>query len=145
MKLIFSMLLITLSCAIISSCGEEKKPKKKKEPSLVEIKDGVYTEYYPGKTAVKFQGPQDKKGQRNGRWFFYTENGTEQSTTEYVNGKKNGLILVRYPSGNVRYSGFYQDDKEVGAWRFYKEDGSLDFEKDYGNFEGEPTQTAPQK
>lgn len=144
MKFLFALLLAA-PLFLNTSCGDEKKkdPKPKKE-NLVEIKDGVYTEYYPGRTAVKFQGPQDKKGQRDGRWFFYTEKGTEQSTTEYVNGKKNGLIMVRYPSGNVRYSGFYQDDKEVGAWRFYKEDGSLDFEKDYGNFEGEPTQAAPQ-
>jgi antitoxin component YwqK of YwqJK toxin-antitoxin module len=133
MKFIFSMLLIALSCSFISSCGEEKKPKKKKEDSLVEIKNGVYTEYYPKRTAVKFQGPQDKNGLRNGRWFFYSEKGTEQSSTEYANGQKNGLIMVRYPNSNMHYTGFYKNDKEDGEWRFYKENGSLDFIKNYDN------------
>ena len=126
---LFSLLtLMALSC---SDTPKPKKPKKEKVESLVEIKDGVYTEYYPGRKAIKFQGPQDEKGIRDGRWFFYSENGTEQSMTEFVKGKKHGFIFVRYPNGQMRYTGQFNNDIEAGLWRFYKEDGSLDFEKTY--------------
>jgi antitoxin component YwqK of YwqJK toxin-antitoxin module len=131
MKFLLAILLV-LPLVFSTSCGEEKKkaPAPKKE-KLVDIKDGVYTEYYPGRKSVKFQGPITKDNKRDGRWFFFSENGTEMSTTEYTKGVRNGLIMVRYPSGNVRYSGFYTNGTESGKWRFYLEDGTLDFEKDY--------------
>ena len=65
--------------ALFASCSETKKEAKKieekapvieMEEDLVEIKDGVYTEYYPGKKAVKFQGEQDKDGFRHGIYLF---------------------------------------------------------------------------
>lgn len=132
MKNIIGLFVIALALVTFSSCGEEAPKKKKpKKENLVEIKDGVYTEYYPGRKAVKFRGPQTKGGERDGRWYFYAENGNEQSSTEYTNGKMNGLIMVRYPNGNMRYTGFYTDGRESGEWRFYKEDGSIDFVKNY--------------
>lgn len=36
----------------------------------------------------------------------------------------------------MRYTGFYTNDKETGEWRFYKEDGTIDFIK---NFDSLPT------
>jgi len=148
MKFLFAILL-ALPLLTVMSCGSEKKKdtNKPKKEKLVDIKDGKYTEYYPGRKAVKFQGPITKNGSRNGRWFFYSENGIEMSTTEYTEGTRNGLIMVRYPSGNVRYTGFYTAGKESGEWRFYKEDGSLDFVKNYDEAkEGlTPTTVAPQQ
>lgn len=134
MKNTITLFFSAIAILFFTSCGEEaaSKPKKKeKDLPLVEIKNGIYTEYYPGRTAVKFQGPQTEDGLRNGRWFFYSEAGTEQSMTEYTMGKKNGLTMVRYPNGNVRYTGEYRDDKEAGLWIFRKEDGTVDFEKNY--------------
>ena len=132
MKYFALAILLMVAGSFITSCGPEKpkKPQTKKE-NLVEIKDGVYTEYYPGRKAIKFRGEQTKDSLRTGRWFFYAENGNEQSTTEYINGKKDGLITVRYPNGNMRYTGFYTNDKESGEWRFYKEDGTIDFTKNF--------------
>lgn len=134
MKNIIGIFFTGLTLIFIASCSETPKPKapkKEKVESLVEIKDGVYTEYYPGRKAIKFQGLQNEKGERDGRWFFFDENGTEQSMTEYVKGKKHGFIFVRYPNGQMRYTGQFNDDKEAGLWRFYKEDGTLDQEKTY--------------
>lgn len=127
-------LLSILFALSIAACGEEQKPKEKpKKESLIEIKDGVYTEYYPGRKAVKIRGPVNDKEQRNGRWYFYLENGNEQSMSEYIDGKRSGFTWVRYPSGNMRYSGEYLNDKETGVWRFYAEDGTLQQEKDYNS------------
>ncbi len=136
MKQLVGLIFITAVSLAVGSCGEEKKaPKKENTEDLVEIKNGIYTEYYPGRKAVKFRGPQDDHKQRNGRWFFYDERGNELSMTEYINGKKHGFIFVRYPSGTMRYTGEFNMDVESGLWKFYKEDGSLLSEKDYGNKE----------
>lgn len=136
MKQILGLILIASISLTVSSCGEEKKaPKKESGNDLVEIKNGIYTEYYPGRKAVKFKGPQDDESKRNGRWFFYDEKGNEMSMTEYVNGKKHGFIFVRYPNGSMRYTGEFNMDVESGLWRFYKEDGTIISEKDYGNKE----------
>ena len=136
MKYFALAVILFVAGSFITSCGPEKPKNKKKEKEvLVEIKDGVYTEYYPGRKAIKFRGQQTEDSLRTGRWFFYAENGTEQSTTEYVNGKKNGLTTVRYPGGNMRYTGFYTDDKESGEWRFYKEDGTIDFIKNFDSIQ----------
>lgn len=136
MKQILGLILIAAISLTMNSCGDgNKSPKKESGDDLVEIKNGIYTEYYPGRKAIKFKGPQDDMAQRNGRWFFYDEKGNEQSMTEYVNGKKHGFIFVRYPNGAMRYTGEFNMDAEAGVWRFYKEDGSLISEKDYGNKE----------
>ena len=135
MKIRMKSLIILLSCAVVSaslySCSSSEAPKNKKKESLIEISNGVFTEYYPGRKAIKFQGPIDENEDRNGRWFFYDESGKEQSMTEYTNGKKNGFIFVRYPNGNMRYTGEYQMDKEIGLWKFYDENGRVSLEKNY--------------
>lgn len=136
MKQVFGLIFIAAISITINSCGEEKKaPEKKAGENLVEIKNGIYTEYYPKRKAIKFKGPQDENSQRNGRWFFYDERGNELSMTEYVNGKKHGFIFVRYPNGAMRYTGEFNMDVESGVWKFYNEDGTVASEKDYGNKE----------
>lgn len=135
MKQILCLIFIASISLTMSSCGEEKAPKKESVDDLVVIKNGIYTEYYPSRKAIKFKGPQDEQGLRNGRWFFYDERGNELSMTEYVNGKKHGFIFVRYPNGAMRYTGEFNMDVESGLWKFYKEDGTIASEKDYGNRE----------
>lgn len=128
-----SLFVFLMGLTLLVGCGEtaSKTPKKESKNDLVSIKDGIYTEYYPGRKAVKFQGPQNEAGKRNGRWFFYDQNGTEQSMTEYTEGVRNGFTTVRYPDGTMRYTGEYTNDKPSGVWRFYKKDGSLEIEKEY--------------
>ena len=120
---------------LISACEnnpekiDEKIPKEK----LVEVKDGVFTEWYPGKKQIKFQGGQDDLGNRDGKWTFYAENGTELSFTLYDHGKKEGFSLVKYPNGRIHYRGEYQNDEMIGLWSTYDEKGNLINEKDYGD------------
>lgn len=130
--ILFVAFIVTFSVQL-QSCSEEKKPvkKEKKEESLIEIKDGIFTEYYPGRKAVKMQGPQDEKGIRNGRWKFFAENGVEMSMTEYKNGLKEGFTFVRFPNGAMRYNGEYHEDKQAGIWRYYDEQGKVIQEIDY--------------
>jgi antitoxin component YwqK of YwqJK toxin-antitoxin module len=135
MKLRISLvLLVSLS---IFSCSRNEKTEEQateeieKVESLVEIKNGIYTEYYPGKKQIKFQGEQDNMGNRQGKWTFYSETGIELSSTHYDHGKKHGASFAKYPNGTLHYIGEYENDKEVGVWKMYDEKGNLATEKDY--------------
>jgi len=130
-KIVF--LLATLF--FISACENNPKKMDKKilKEKLVEVKDGVFTEWYPGKKSIKFQGGQDELGNRDGKWTFYAENGTELSFTLYDHGKKEGFSLVKYPNGRIHYRGEYQNDKMIGLWSTYDEKGKLISEKEYGD------------
>ena len=134
-KIVF--LLATLF--LISACenNPENNPKKKNEKipkeKLVEVKDGVFTEWYPGKKSIKYQGGQDELGNRDGKWTFYAENGTELTYTQFSRGKKDGYSLVKYPNGNIHYTGEYQNDEMVGVWSTFDEKGNLLTKKEYGD------------
>lgn len=126
--------------AILISCKEEVKEtevKKDKietvveEENLIEIKDGVYTEYYPGKKNIKFQGRQDKDGFRDGIWLFYSETGIELSMTNYEHGVRQGHSIVKYPNGGIHYIGEYKDDQPAGIWKTYDAAGKVVNTKDY--------------
>ena len=129
-KIVF--LLATLFLIIACENKSEKKKEEIPKEILVEVKDGVFTEWYPGKKQIKFQGGQDELGNRDGKWTFYSENGTELSFTLYDHGKKEGFSLVKYPNGRIHYRGEYQNDEMIGLWSTYDEKGNLINEKEYG-------------
>ncbi len=113
----------------------ELKSPEKIEPTEVEpkieIKGNIYTEYYPGTNRIKFQGPQNKDGKRDGKWMFFNEEGIELSMTTYKNGKKHGPTIVKYPNGNIHYTGEYTDDKATGIWKTYSIYGEKLTEKNF--------------
>jgi len=126
---VFVTLFLIFGC---ENTTDKKIDKKIKIENLVEVKDGVFTEWYPGKKSIKFQGGQDELGNRDGKWSFYAENGTELSFTLYNHGKKEGFSLVKYPNGRIHYRGEYQNDEMIGLWSTYDEKGNLINEKEYG-------------
>lgn len=127
--LIFGILVIMLSACT----GNAETENTAKQPeNLVEIKDGIYTEYYPGKKQVKFQGGQDEQKRRNGVWTFFSEQGEEQSVTIYEHGLREGHTIVKYPGGGIRYRGEYHQDTMIGVWTTYDIKGNVITEKDYG-------------
>ena len=125
---IWSVMFIVFT---LVGCGEDQKETKKIDEELVVIKNNLYTEYYPGKKAVKYQGKQDADKKRDGKWTYYSESGLELSTTMYTHGLKDGLTLVKYPNGILHYTGEYRNDTMVGIWRTYDEKGNMVEEKDY--------------
>lgn len=131
-KLFYALFIITITV----SCGEDSKTKKQiapeKEENLVEMKDGMYIEWYPGKKQVKFKGPQDENKKRHGIWKFYSETGNELSYTVYEHGLKTGHTIVKYPNGTIHYTGEYRDDKAVGVWKIYDPNGKLKSEVNKG-------------
>ena len=125
----FILLSLLVSC---NDKQEDQSAVTEKKEDLVEIKDGIYTEWYPGKKNIKFQGAQDEKAQRNGKWVFFSESGNELSITFYSRGLKEGFTVVKYPSGRIHYRGEYRNDTIVGLWTTYDENGKVSKEKDFG-------------
>ena len=125
----FILLSLLVSC---NGKQEDQSAVTEKKEDLVEIKNGIYTEWYPGKKKIKFQGGQDEKAQRNGKWVFFSESGNELSFTFYSSGLKDGFTVVKYPSGRIHYRGEYRNDTIVGLWTTYDENGKVSKEKDFG-------------
>lgn len=129
MRVFFQILM----CIVLVACTTDKTPKKPlANEQLIEVKHGVYSEWYPGKKQLKFQGAIDKKGNRDGQWVFFSPEGNELSTSVYDHGKRAGFSVVRYPNGAVHYRGEYRNDAMVGIWTTFDEKGKVLNEKDYG-------------
>ena len=118
---ILTLLFLGVSC---QNEGKDKQTKPAVKEKLVEIKDGHYKEWYPGKKQLKYEGELTKKGAREGKWNYYSEKGNLQSFTFYVAGKKNGHSIVKYPNGRIHYYGQYKDDQMIGEWVTYDEKGN---------------------
>jgi antitoxin component YwqK of YwqJK toxin-antitoxin module len=132
MKQLFVFLLL----ALLASCSSDENTDKQepvKEEVLIEVKNGIYYEWYPGKKQLKYKGEQDGQKKRNGIWTFYAEDGSELSVTVYENGLKEGFTVVKYPNGAIHYRGEYHKDQMVGIWTTYDEKGILESEKDFGH------------
>ena len=121
-----------LAFTIVACTSENTVKKTVTSEQLIEVKNGVYSEWYPGKKQLKFHGAVDKKGNRNGKWVFYSEQGTELSIMIYTVGKRDGFSIVKYPNGALHYRGEYRNDEMVGVWTTYDEKGKIISEKDYG-------------
>lgn len=132
MKHVLSAFIISSFLSCQNNADNEKITKKE---NLVDIKNGIYTEWYPGKKSKKFEGAQDEKYRRNGKWVFFSEDGNELSITFYSNGLKDGFSLVKYPNGRMHYRGEYRKDTMVGVWTTYDINGKITKEKDYGTGE----------
>lgn len=128
------LILFSIFFFVVSSCNQEEDTRSKtpKEEVLTEVKDGIFTEYYPGKKQIKFQGGQDENKKRNGIWTFYAEDGTKLSITLFEHGIKEGHTIVNYPNGALRYRGEYHADSMVGLWTTYTSNGEIETEKDFG-------------
>lgn len=131
-----TLYLLSVFTFFLVSCSQETEVTQEQEVQttrpLIERKNGVYKEWYPGHQQVKIQGREDDKGRRNGIWKLYSEQGVELSITVYTDDKKDGHIVVRYPNSVVHYVGEYMMDERVGEWRFYDEQGTLVKTENYG-------------
>jgi len=122
-------LLYLFGFAVMVGCSEKTDKIPAQQEKLVEIKDGQYSEWYPGKKQLKFRGSLDSLQQRDGKWEFYSERGLVLSMTEYSHGKRNGFSIVKYPNGRIHYRGQYLNDEQVGRWTTYDMLGKVVDEK----------------
>lgn len=130
------MKLTAFLCLLIvaAACSSEPKKEEPKAPvkeNLIEYKDGIYTEYYPGRKKVKIRGAQDENKVRDGKWVLLSDKGEEMSVTFFDKGKREGHAIIKHPNGAINYVGEYLHDEQVGIWKFYDETGKLIKEEDH--------------
>lgn len=78
-----------------------------------------------GTGQVKMKGGINSKGERNGLWEAFYEDGTNWSIGNYQNGKETGQKKVWYPNGKLRYQGLMKNDDPIGKWEFWDPTGKL--------------------
>ena len=130
------MRITALLCLLFlaTACSPEPKketPKKVEVESLIEYKDGIYTEFYPGREKVKIRGAQDSKKVRDGKWVLLSPTGKEMSVTFFDKGLREGHTIVKHSNGTINYVGEYLHNEQIGIWEFYDEKGKLIKQEDY--------------
>ncbi|MFM7662857.1 MAG: toxin-antitoxin system YwqK family antitoxin [Bacteroidota bacterium] len=113
--------IIFIFIILFTSC-DQGETKKSNNP-LIEVKNGVETIWYPGKTQIKYRREYDSQNKRHGKWVLYNPEGKVMSSSFYENGKKTGVWLVNHSNGKLNYTGEYKNDKKVGIWVFYSVTG----------------------
>jgi hypothetical protein len=72
-----------------------------------------------------------KNGQLEGLLTTFYTDGSKCVVSSQQNGVPDGVEEGYHPSGRIAYKGTYKAGKQVGHWIWYKEDGSIESEKDY--------------
>lgn len=116
--------IIFLICLPIYFFACKPAETKEEENTFVPPEKEEIVKYYPdGKLRTK---GMLYDGQRHGKWTYYYENGFLWSEGMFYYGKRDGYSLLFYKNGKKRVSGQYENDRAVGEWYFYTEDGLLD-------------------
>lgn len=123
-------------CTVLAACSSptEKIPKAENE-SAQKVKESI--EKYPNGT-VEMRG-KEKGKKRIGKWESFYPNGYKWSEINYVDGYREGEVVVYYPNGIMRYEGNYFNDERSGIWMFYDTTGvtvkKIDMELPHGKLD----------
>ncbi len=71
------------------------------------------------------------KGNKEGEWKAWNENGNLLTTGNYKNDLDHGYKIVYHKNGNKYYDGYFKNGVRVGKWKFYNQAGEYDKEIDY--------------
>ena len=83
-----------------------------------------YIEYHPnGNVLVK--GQRNSKGQREGIWEIFWENGNIHRRIPYVEGKEDGIEEWFYPNGNISCRTPYVGGEVHGVQECFDEQGNI--------------------
>jgi hypothetical protein len=72
-----------------------------------------------------------KNGQYHGVVKTFKPDGSRSVVSHKTEGVTEGEELGFHSSGRILYKGQYKAGKKVGKWIWYKEDGSIESERDY--------------
>lgn len=125
--ILFSNLIFLIACNQQSHGRNTKFLAKKK----IDIENGIKTEYYENSKLIKIQGQVNDDTLWNGRVNAYAKNGSLISSSNYQNGRKNGVHQVFFNNGSLKYTGEFKNDTMIGKWLFYNEKGVFEKEKIY--------------
>lgn len=77
--------------------------------------------YYPNKQ-LKEKGFVDEYG-KQGKWFFYNEDGSIFKEVEYKNNAEDGLFVRYFSNGEVAYKSHFKNGKHEGHGIEYYQNG----------------------
>ena len=88
-----------------------------------------YTEYYSNGN-VRIKGQRNSKGQQEGIWEWFFENGNIRRRTPYKDGKIDGIVegfyeKGFYENGNIHCRAPYKEGKEDGIEEEFDEQGNI--------------------
>ncbi|MEN8928247.1 MAG: hypothetical protein ABF242_04255 [Flavobacteriales bacterium] len=127
MKKFYCILLLS---ALMTNCKERGTVNKKAAANIEqESETGKHIEKYPN-GAIKIKGDM-VKGQRQGLWESFYENGVKWSESTYLFGVRQGPYKIFYPDGKLKILGAYQNEEKSGIWYFYNEKGKFEKEIDF--------------
>ena len=66
----------------------------------------------------------NSEGKKTGLWEYNFHNGAK-SLKHYENGELNGYAKYIWSNGNLSAEGIYSNNKQVGIWKHYNQDGEL--------------------
>ena len=85
-----------------------------------------HIEYYPnGNVCIK--GQLNSKGQEEGLWDWFYENGNIKARTPYVGGEVDGILEGFYEDGNIRIRTPYVGGKIDGIAELFYPNGNIHF------------------
>lgn len=74
-------------------------------------------------------------GVYHGTFTSFRDDGTRSVVQHYVKGVCHGADTGYHPSGRKAYEGMYDNDKQVGTWRWFSEAGEVTSVQEHGKGE----------
>ncbi len=88
---------------------------------------------YDNNGKVVAEGIVTEKGEKEGKWKFYYENGQVRAEGRYVRNMRTGTWKFYDRNGRIEQTGSYRNGKPEGTWQWFYEDGTLRREEEYFN------------
>jgi antitoxin component YwqK of YwqJK toxin-antitoxin module len=83
-----------------------------------------YIEYHNNGN-VRAKGQENSKGQREGLWEWFRENGIIHFRIPYKEGKEDGIVEWFYENGKIHWRAPYKDGKIDGIEEWFDEQGNI--------------------
>jgi antitoxin component YwqK of YwqJK toxin-antitoxin module len=83
-----------------------------------------HIEYHPNGN-VRIKGQENSKGQREGIWEFFYENGNIRVRTPFKEGKMDGIVEYFWENGNILCRIPYKEGKMDGIEERFYSNGNI--------------------
>ena len=83
-----------------------------------------HIEYHPNGN-VWIKGQKNSKGQEEGIWEWFYENGNIRYRTLFKGGKEDGIAEVFYEDGKIHWRHSYKEGKWDGIVEWFDEQGNI--------------------
>jgi hypothetical protein len=125
-----------LECSFTNSTADGRLSRRRLSQHIQDVWvepphgfSGVWKTYYANgqpSHQISYQG-----GLQEGEVILYRSDGTKSVVSHLINGMAEGKEEGFYPSGKVAYKGQHKAGAQVGTWTWYKEDGSVESNKEF--------------